>query len=151
MALLGCETNPSIQQATETSKSEVVFVDFGKFDTELNASLNQIKGPVTVTFYDPVSPNKIPERLQKWLSSVEKSGGKVDINPPAGDMVAKNPAMFLGLFSGLWSGLKALAEIRNEQMFNATSSRNAVIELDRDASRNMIVKKLVFVAKPEKN
>lgn len=151
LSLTGCQTNPIQTSEQAKVQTRLSFVDLSKFDTELHAALTQQQGPVTVVFYDPVSPNQLPERLQKWLSNVEQSGGKVDIQAPEGDMTAKNPALLLSLFSGLWNGLKALSQIRDEQVFRAAKDRNATLELERDTHRNMVVKRLVFVPRPTKS
>jgi hypothetical protein len=41
----------------------------------------------------------------------------VKVEPPPNDAVPKNPLVLLSLFAGLWSGLKALNEIKKERAY----------------------------------
>ena len=126
----------------------VAFIDIPKFDRDLYNALSHKSDPVNVTFYEQVSPNKMPERLQKWISIVEKTGGKVDIEPPPNEPVPKSPLLLIGLIGSLWSAIKALTEIKEESLYLAASKRNAVIVLERDASRQIVVARVSFVPRP---
>ena len=120
-ALVGCAADTSLVNSKVEAKSNIVFIDIGKFDSELHASLVEKSEPVVVSFYDKVSPNAMPERLQKWLTTVERSGGKIEIEPPANELAPKNPALLLSLFSGLWSSMKAASQIQDEQVVKAAN------------------------------
>ena len=126
----------------------VAFIDIPKFDRDLYNALSHKGDPVNVTFYEQVSPNKMPERLQKWVSTVEETGGKVDIEPPPNEPVPKSPLLLIGLIGSLWSAIKALTEIKEESMYLAAGKRNAVIVLERDASRQVVVARVTFVPRP---
>jgi hypothetical protein len=143
--LVGCASETSLVNSKVEAKSNIVFIDIGKFDSELHASLSEKSEPVVVTFYDKVSPNAMPERLQKWLTSVERSGGKIEIEHPANELAPKNPALLLSLFSGLWSGMKAVAEIQDEQALKAARGKTAVISLERNAANQLVVGKVTFM------
>jgi hypothetical protein len=58
------------------NKGELTFFDSSAFDTELSRAL---RGGVQVVVFpaQPFSPNQIPPRLEKWLSEVSRSGGRV--------------------------------------------------------------------------
>lgn len=146
--LFGCAVEQSAVNSKAEAKSNIVFIDIGKFDAELHASLIQQSEPVVVSFYDKVSPNGMPERLQKWLTTVERSGGKIEIEPPPNELAPKNPALLLSLFSGLWSGMKAITEIQDEQVVKAAKGRTAVISLERNAAKQLVVSKVTFVKTP---
>jgi hypothetical protein len=143
--LFGCATDASVVNSKAEAKSNIVFIDIGKFDAELHASLVEQNEPVVVSFYEKVSPNGMPDRLQKWLSTVERSGGKIEIEPPANELAPKNPALLLSLFSGLWSGMKAVTEIQDEQVVKAAKGRTAVISLERNAAKQLVVSKVTFM------
>jgi hypothetical protein len=143
--LFGCAADQSLLNSKAEAKSNIVFIDIGKFDSELHASLVEKSEPVVVSFYDKVSPNAMPERLQKWLTTLERSGGKIEIESPPNELAPKNPALLLSLFSGLWSGMKAMTEIQDEQALKAAKGRTAVISLERNAAKQLVVSKVTFV------
>jgi len=122
----------------------VRFIDITKFDTDLERALTNGNAPVNVTFYERTSPNNMPNRLQKWISSVEKSGGRVDVEPPADEPTPRSPALLLGLLGGLWSSIKAWGEIREQAVLRAAQTRDAVIVLERNASGEVIVSRVTF-------
>lgn len=143
--LSGCATDQAVINSKAEAKSNITFIDISKFDAELSASLAGKNEPITVSFYEKVSPNGVPERLQKWLTTVERSGGTIDVEPPPNELTPKNPMILLSLFTGLWSGMKAITEIRDEQVVNAAKGRSAVISLERNSDKQLVVSKVTFV------
>jgi hypothetical protein len=136
----GCSNLTELQ-----AKPEITFIDTQKFDSELSSSLSTIKKPVEVNFYNPITPNEIPPRLEKWLSMVDKSGGKVNISSPVGEPAPKSPALILGLFSGLWNAFTILGkESAAKSMEDAAKSRDANIQLARNAQGNLYIQKITF-------
>jgi len=133
-----------VSRPVDSISPRLFFLDIPKFDSDLNAVLSRKSEAVDVNFYDPVSPNNEPERLQKWISAVEQAGGTVKVEPPPNDAVPKNPLVLLSLFAGLWSGLKALNEIKKERAYLAAANRNVAIVLDRDSSGQVVVKQITF-------
>jgi hypothetical protein len=120
------------------------FIDLSKFDSDLYRALEAGSSPVVVTFYEKTSPNAMPTRLQKWLSAVEKSGGRIDVEPPPDEPRPRSPALLLGLLGALWSSIKAWGEIREEAMLAAARSRHAVIALERNAAGDVVVARVIF-------
>ena len=144
--LSACTTTP-----TTSPKPSVTFIDLQRFDDELSASLVGIKEPVSVDFYSPVSPNDIPPRVQKWLATVEKSGGRINISQPEGEMVPRDPMIVFSLFSGLWNGIKAMrSEYINLSMEDSMRNRDANISMARNAQGNLYIQKIVFKPKEAK-
>lgn len=144
--LSGCSNQSLTLIENGQAKPEVEFIDISKFDRDMQASLSSNKfNSVEVSFYEKVSPNKIPERLQKWLSSVEKNGGNVSIKQPAGEIVAKDPMTLFTIFSSLYSGLKKLAEEPFDKPFESVRGRNAVIQLERNKDGVMVVQRIDFI------
>jgi hypothetical protein len=138
--------SPTLVQnsGAQEASNAVRFIDIAKFDTDLERALTGASAPVNVTFYDRTSPNNLPNRLQKWISSVEKSGGRVDVEPPADEPTPRSPAMLLGLLGGLWSSIKAWGEIREQAVVRAAQTRDAVIVLERNASGEVVVSRVTF-------
>ena len=136
----GCSNLTQLQ-----TKPEITFIDTQKFDSELSSSLSSINKPVEVNFYNPITPNEIPPRLEKWLSMVDKSGGKINISSPVGEPAPKSPALLLGLFSGLWNAFTILSkESTAKSMEDAAKSRDANIQLARNAQGSLYIQKITF-------
>ena len=139
-SLIGCQSVPQAQ-----AKPNLMFMDTTKFDNELSTSLVAIKNPVEVDFYSPITPNEIPPRLEKWLSMVDKSGGKINIASPVGEPAPKSPALILGLCSGLWNAFKILGtESAAKSMEDAIKGRDANIQLARNAQGSLYIQKITF-------
>jgi hypothetical protein len=143
--LSGCANDQAIVNSKTEAKTNITFIDINKFDAELSASLAGKSEPISVSFYEKVSPNAMPERLQKWLTTVERTGGKVDIESPPNELAPKNPMILISLFSGLWSGMKSFNEVRDSQVVNAAKGRSAVISLERNPEKQLVVSKVTFV------
>jgi len=151
MLFICCLSGCSTTTQTTPPKAVVTFIDLQRFDDELSASLVGIKEPVSVDFYSPVSPNDIPPRVQKWLATVEKSGGRINISQPEGEMVPRDPMIVFSLFSGLWSGIKTMrSEYLNLSMEDSMKNRDANISMARNAQGNIYIQKIVFKPKEAK-
>jgi hypothetical protein len=140
VSISGCQSLPHAEV-----KPNITFIDTNKFDSDLSASLVAIKNPIEVNFYSPITPNEIPPRLEKWLSMVDKSGGKVNVASPVGEPVPKSPTLILGLFSGLWNAFKIFSgESSAKSMEDAIKTRDANIQLARNAQGNLYIQKITF-------
>ncbi len=129
----------------EPAKPVVTFIDLQKFDDQLGLSLSNVKEPVFVNFYSPITPNEIPPRMQKWLAAVEKSGGRIDITSPEGEPTPKDPTIIFSIFGSMFSGIKALiAEFDEISMENTTKSRDANILLARNTQGDLYIQKIEF-------
>lgn len=124
--------------------SPIQFLDLAKFDTLLSQRLKSSEPTVEVVFYDRVSPNQLPMRIQKWLTAVDQSGGSIDVIQPPGDLAPRNPALLLGLLGGLMSTLKAMGEIREEQLLQASAGHGVTFKLDKTPQGAIFIERLVF-------
>jgi len=70
---------PQNPAAGTAPQKDVQFMDTTGFDYKLSASLEAKQEQVDVLFPAVITLNNIPERMDKWLSKVEKFGGKVEI------------------------------------------------------------------------
>ena len=91
LALAACASNVPLSSTVETTPTgaKLSFLDFSKFDRDLSGPLQDKNASVEVAFYDKVSPNNVPDRLQKWISVVEADGGKVLVERPPNELVAR--------------------------------------------------------------
>ena len=142
--IVGCSSTVSTSQEVKPS-NQLNFIDLGKFDRELAVSLKDIDESVGVSFYEKVSPNQVPERLQKWISAVERSGGSVKIETPPNEPTARNPLSILSLLGSAYSAIKSQITPQPESFLSSTKGRNAVISLERGANGELLVEKIRFV------
>lgn len=134
--------------AWSAAEPALLFVDISKFDDELAARLSSGSDLVSVGFYENVSPNSFPPRLEKWLKAVEKNGGQLVITPPRDDLTPKSPAMLIGLIGSLWASIKAIREIKEERLLQSTEGRDAELVLERNAAGVVVVSRVNFRKAP---
>jgi hypothetical protein len=147
--LSGCQTTSdsnlgAVPGERASVSSTISFIDFTGFDRDLNHALKQGQPLVTVVMYDKVSPNSTPDRLQKWLNAVESNGGRVEIEPPPNELVARNPLALISLMGGLWNAIKATADLRDKELTQSVKGHDAVISLERNDAGNVVVGKILF-------
>jgi hypothetical protein len=126
--VVACSTATQ-SRVKDEPKQKLSFIDIGNFDRELAESLNSDINLIEVGFYEKVSPNKIPERLQKWISVVEADGGKVLVQPPPNELVARSPFAAVSLIGTLITSIKGFAQFNSERIYESTKGREAVITL----------------------
>lgn len=141
--LAGCVTNPPAPTAS-APQPKLSFVDLDAFDRDLAASLRADQGQVEIEFFEKVSPNALPPRLQKWLQTAEGTGGRVQVEPPQGELVARNPLALLSLFGTLFSTAKAAIQIQQESQLNAARDHDVHIQLERTPEGRVLVGKVTF-------
>jgi hypothetical protein len=86
----------------------------------------------------------MPERLQKWLSAVEKGGGRIDVEQPPNELIPKSPVALIGLLGSLMSTLKAYEQFSADRLLDAAKGRDAVIALERNAAGEIVVARVTF-------
>lgn len=135
--LLACAGQNATPGATP--QKEVQFLDTSGFDRKLSASLAGTEPEVNVVFPANITLNNIPERMDKWLSKVEKYGGRVEIQaePEAGRSIITE---IFGLF------VKAYEAIEEVFIYSPAKNYNVMIHYK---ARTGIVTRLAFVRKPE--
>lgn len=147
LALAACASNVSLSSAVETTSTgaKLSFIDISKFDRDLSGSLQDKTASVEVAFYDKVSPNNVPDRLQKWISVVEADGGKVLVEPPQNELVARNPLAAISLVGTLFSSIKGFAKFNSERTYESAKGRDAVISLERNSKGEVVITAIKFV------
>jgi hypothetical protein len=141
--LAGCQS-----ASMEPPKQNITFIDTTKFDQEMSNSLSSNEMDINVNFYNVVTPNQIPPRMEKWLSEVDSTGGKVTIAQPVGELAPKDPLILFGLFSSLWNYFKTASGISDMvNSKNSTKNRNAVIQLARNQQGEIYIEKISFPAR----
>ena len=64
-----------------TAPPEIPFIDTEQFDITLSASLREEVPDASVRIISRVSPDSVPERLDRWLYAVKRLGGEVTVTP----------------------------------------------------------------------
>jgi len=143
----GCKTMPSLEKDSNLAKPELQFLDFQSFDKDLQNSLSAPLPKVEVTFLDRVSPNVIPDRLQKWMAAVEADGGQVQIIEPPPAFAPKDPFLLVSIVSSLWSASKVVREAAQSNQFKAAKGYDAKLILKNSEQGGTAVEKIIFVAR----
>jgi hypothetical protein len=116
---------------------ELPFTDTTGFDYRLSASLEARQERVDVFFPALITLNNIPERIDKWLSQVEKFGGKVEIQA--------EPEAGRGLITELFSIFIKAFEVAEERLIYAPAKDyNVLITYKANTG---IITKMAFVRK----
>jgi len=92
---------PKNPAAGTQAQKQVQFMDTTGFDYKLSASLEAKQEQVEVLFPAVITLNNIPERMDKWLSKVEKFGGKVEIQAepePGRGLITEIFSIFIKVF-----------------------------------------------------
>ena len=147
LTLASCTSNAPLSSSVESTPTgaKLSFLDISKFDRDLSGSLENRNASVEVTFYDRVSPNNVPDRLQKWISVVEADGGKVSVEPPPNELVSRSPLAVLSLVGTLITSIKGFAKFNSERVYETAKGRDAVISLERNSSGDVVIKAIKFV------
>jgi hypothetical protein len=143
LAVPGCATQRPERTAEEVH-GPLRFVDVQKFDRDLADSLRNADQPVDVLFYEKVSPNDVPQRLQKWIAAAESGGGKLHVEPPPDEPTPKNPLALIGLLGSLFSNAKVVGQISDEAMFASARGRDVIIALERNSRREIVISKITL-------
>jgi len=118
---------------------EVQFMDTTGFDYKLSASLEAGQQSVDVLFPAVITLNNIPERIDKWLSKVEKFGGKVEIQA--------EPEPGRGLITEIFSIFIKAFEAAEERLIYAPAKNYNVLVTYK--GKTGIVTKMTFTRKTE--
>ena len=146
----GCETTPTVKSDRTPPPNEVAFLDGDSFDNNLVDSLSFDHDEVSIKFYDKFSPNKMPPRIQQWVSHLEKNGGKIQmVEPPSeSGVTAKDPFLILSLINAIRSMLPLAEQVQSEKNYYLnTKDRDIKFLLARNSNNEVVIDKLVFVKK----
>ena len=116
---------------------EVQFMDTTGFDYKLSASLEAKLPSVDVLFPAVITLNNIPARIDKWLSVVEKFGGKVEIQA--------DPEPGRGLITEIFSiFIKAFEAAEEKLIYAPAKGYNVLVSYQ---SKTGIITKMTFTRK----
>ena len=126
-------------------KESVRFIDLRQFDDELSFSLRSVSSPIEVDFISLPTPNDIPARLERWISAVGASGGKVEVVLPEDELVSRNPLALIGLAASIAKSAESLiARQRDSNRESLLRNRDVKVYLTRDPQGSLRIAKVVF-------
>ncbi len=145
--LAGCVATAPLatQDRPAAVNTKISFLDIAKFDNDLSASLQAKTPEVEVLFYEKISPNNVPERLQKWISVVEADGGKVTVDAPPNATPTRGLFAVASLIGTLISSIKTYSQFNSERIYAAAKGRDAVVSLEKNSQGEVIVQSIKFV------
>ena len=120
---------------------EIAFRATDSFDQSLAASLRAELPTVEVTFAQPVPANSPPDRFDKWMAAVERTGGRVQVVKTSGDGAL--PGLLLSLIPMIIPRLVELwDQISKQRMYASASGYDLRLYLNDDKET---LQKAVFV------
>jgi hypothetical protein len=152
--LTGCETTPTNKSDRTPPPNEVAFLDGDSFDNKLVDSLSFNHDEVSIKLYDKFLPNKMPTRIQKWVSHLEKNGGKIQMveAPSESGVTAKDPFLIFSLVNAIRSMLPLAEQVQSEKNYYMnTRDRDVKFILSRNSKNEVVIDRLVFVKKKPAN
>ena len=122
-------------------ENNLSLIDSEVFDYKLGLALAKNLPSVTVKVISPFTANKIPERIEKWISAVNDNGGKVEIKPDPGYTVKR------GILSEVIDlALLAYDAFKKSVLYKTTDDYDATLFYIQD---NGNITKVVFILKKE--
>jgi hypothetical protein len=100
----------AMQKVQPGDKLSVDFFDVRGFDRAISSGLKGDAQTITVQFQAPVTVNDIPERLNTWLTWVEKYEGSVEIQEDPGSptrgVISGGLFLIIGAATGVYRAIK---------------------------------------------
>jgi hypothetical protein len=102
----------------EPTSTELGMYDSITFDIKLSSTLAAKRQTVTVLVIAPFTVNNIPERIDKWLDSVRKYGGKVELRPDPDYPASRDFGLILNLLNKAYDLAKEMLIYSNAKNYN---------------------------------
>jgi hypothetical protein len=147
LTMASCASNVPLSSAVESTPTgaKLSVLDISKFDRYLSESLQDKNASFEVAFYDRVSPNNVPDRLQKWISVVGADGGEVLVEHTANELVARSPFAAVSFIRTLITSIKSFTQFNSEKIYESSNGRDAVISIEKNSKGEVVVSSIKFV------
>lgn len=149
--LVSCAHNggqPSALADNAAKPPTIPFNDIQSFDSKLNGTLAKRPEKLVVTLEDRVTLKEMPTRINKWLTAVDNTGGKVVVLPLDSGEKQEIKTRALPLLS-LFSVFGALREFVGNMTYSPAKDYNAVIYYKRDDTGDRLVDHVEMVRRTE--
>lgn len=124
----------------------VPFIDFNGFDSELKEKIT-VAGPrpVEVSLYVAVTPNSLPERLEKWLAAVSDGGGQVRVVQASPGLAARSLGAGVGVVMQIVTIIKNFRSAAQDRAIaRAVRDHDAELVLESSDSGDLVVRRVIF-------
>jgi hypothetical protein len=138
--LLLCAGVPALAQQQAPAPAQVTFFDSKVFDGSLSKELARDADIVEVTINGKVSLNKIPERMDQWLTTVSENG---ELTLKQAEPQLK-PKFVLSLAPMVFTMIK---QFNSERAFDPAKKYNATIQYVVDRNGEPTIEKIIFTKK----
>ena len=102
----------------EPASTELGLYDSITFDLKLSSALAAKRPTVIVKLIAPFTVNNIPERIDKWLDSVRKYGGVVELKPDPDYPASRDFGLIFGLLSKAYDLAKEMLIYSHARNYN---------------------------------
>lgn len=117
----------------------IFFMDSGLFDNQLSRSLRQGERTVVVADGSGASISQLPERLDRWLAAVDRSGGIIKPEPVGGFQTRGLTTIAIAL------AFKAFDLLGERMMYAPAGDYNAVVRYDPEGGH---IREIIFLPRP---
>ncbi|MCP4696682.1 MAG: hypothetical protein GY862_07520 [Gammaproteobacteria bacterium] len=124
-----CMTNPP------APAGKIAFLDTDIFDKQMSSSMSANLDTIEVAAISPFSVNRIPERLGKWLSTVNEGEGTIITEPKT--------RSFIGVLSAL---PPVFVYVKDRMLYGPGENYNATIHYN---PKSGLIEKVVFSSKTQ--
>jgi hypothetical protein len=133
-------TDATTQTQGAIGAQDLSFMDAQYFDQAVADLMQQSASQINVGLPTRFTTNKVPERLDKWLSAVQNSGGKVQLKPTSEAKSAN-----LALETLLYAAYSIYETYQANLMYSPASNYNAVLYYSKAiGSEDTWIEKVVF-------
>lgn len=105
---------------------DLTFLDSRSFDQQLSSTLAAGPTVVAVDFIADVSPNALPERIDRWLYAVSSRGGPV--RAERDPRLARERAF--GADVAITLALRTYAHVREQMIYRRAAGHAAIVYVD---------------------
>ena len=124
-------------------KEKVAYLDTTSFDRSLSRSLNADLDTIEIPVEDRMSPVAIPERLNKWLSAVDASGGNVQVKQVS-DEQGKTRGFPIAVIGLAIEVVRLLRGNPEEKLYKPAGNYDADIVVRQGPSGERVIERVVL-------
>lgn len=124
-------------------KDKVAYLDTTSFDRNLSRSLNADLETIEIPVEDRMSPIAIPERLNKWLSAVDASGGSVQVKQVQ-DEQGKTRAFPIAIIGLAIEVIRLLRGDPEEKLYKPAGNYDADIIVRQNQNGERVIERIVL-------
>ena len=135
--MIGCAGDVKKEHQQPENLTEATFFDSGVFDQDLSSKLSQNPDKFVIKPSTPLNVNKLPERVDRWLSKIKQENGNVQLKE-----YSPTPTKDMSLLMDMAVKLFDLAQ--DKIMYNPAKEYDAIVEYEKSSG---VVKQIMLYKK----